>query len=216
MKTAVIMKRELLGMVIRQDSKTGMLNANDLHAIGNIVRKAAGLPEKQLAAYFNLGSTEELIDQLQMGEGLSVDGIKVSRRGKEGGTWVNPILFIDMAMWYSPELKVKIIKWAMDGLIMRRNESGDSFKNAMEALTVNHPRFFEKTSNYANVCSLISAACKVGAGADKWQEASESQLAMRDRIHNNIVLLADVMPSVPDCVNAAIEKAKKALIPKVV
>lgn len=34
--------------------------------------------------------------------------------------------------------------------------------------------------------------------------------------HNNIVLLADVMPSAPECVNAAIEKAKKALMPKVV
>lgn len=211
MKTTVIMKRELLGMAIRQDSKSGMMNANDLHAIGNAVRKSANLPEKQLASYFNLDSTEELIDQLQMGEGLCMDEIKVSRRGKDGGTWVNPILFIDMAMWYSPELKVKIIKWAMDGLIMRRNESGDSFKLAMEALTVNHPRFFDKTSNYANVCSLISAACKVGAGANKWQEADESQLAMRDRIHNNITLLADVIQSAPDCVNAAIKKAKEVI-----
>lgn len=209
MKTAVTMKRELLGVVIRQDSKTGMMNANDLHSAGNLLRKQKGLPEKQMQSFFVLDSTSELIDEIMMSEGLSIDGIKKAKRGKDGGTWLHPILFVDMAMWYSPELKVKIIKWVIDGLIMRRNESGDSFKAAMAALSDHFPMFFDKTANYSKIANAISAACGVGTDEDKWQRATEQQLMLRDKIQENIVLLADVCQSVPECVNKAIEKAKK-------
>ena len=58
MKTAVIMKRELMGITVRQNHKTNMFNANDLHKIGNEHRKILGLPPKQLAQYFTIAPTE--------------------------------------------------------------------------------------------------------------------------------------------------------------
>lgn len=209
MKTSVTMKRELIGVPIRQDSKSGMLNANDLHSAGNLLRKNKGLPEKQLQSYFTLDSTSELISELMISEGLAEECVKKAKRGKDGGTWVHPILFIDMAMWYSPELKIKVIKWAIDGLLLRRNESGESFKAAMSALTESFPQYFEKPISYAKVANAISAACGVGTDEDKWQRATEQQLQLRDKIQEHIVLLADVCSSAPDCVNKSIEKAKK-------
>lgn len=206
------MKRDLVGVPIRQDSKTGMLNANDLHNAGNLLRKERAMPEKQMQSYFFLDSTKELIEELMISEGLAEDNVKKSKRGKDGGTWVHPILFIDMAMWYSPELKIKVIKWALDSLLTRRNESGDSFKSAMEALAENYPDYFSKTINYAKVANAISAACSVGTDEDKWQRATERQLFLRDKIQENIVLLADVCSSVPDCVNKAIDKAKMRMV----
>lgn len=209
MKTRVIMKRELIGTDIRQESKTGMLNATDLHVVGNMLRKEKGAPEKQMQSYFGLDATKALIEELMISECLNEDQIKKSKRGKDGGTWVHPIVFVDMAMWYSPELKVKIIKWVIDNLLFHRNESGDSFRLAMNALTDNFPDYFDKPINYAKVSNAIAAACGVGTDEDKWQRATEQQLKLRDDIQNNIVLLADVLPSVADCINTAIVKAKK-------
>ena len=51
-------------------------------------------------------------------------------------------------------------------------------------------------------------ACQVGTGKDKWQEASEQQLKLRDKIQENVCILADVTPNVGTCLNKAIEKAQ--------
>lgn len=51
MKTAVIMTREIMGCEVRQNHKTKMFNANDLHKLGNEHRKVLGLGAKQLQAY---------------------------------------------------------------------------------------------------------------------------------------------------------------------
>ena len=193
-----------------ESENQAMLCVNDLHRMGNEIRAHRGLGLKQIQSYFGLASTKELFDYLKHEDGYTDDQIHISRRGKDGGTWVHPIVFIDMAMWYSPELKVQVIKWALErALIKPKNESGDSFKLAMSALTDNFPEYFEKPINYTKVSNAIAAACGVGTDDDKWQRATEVQLKLRDDIQDNIVLLADVLPSVAECVNTAIAKAKK-------
>ena len=42
MKTKVIMERLLLDKTIRQDSKSGMFNVNDMHVIGNETEQKTG------------------------------------------------------------------------------------------------------------------------------------------------------------------------------
>lgn len=207
MKTKVIMKRDLLGLSVRQDSKTRMFNANDMFKIGNKYRSKNGLSKKQLASFFNLTSTNELINAICIEENISEDEVKISKRGKNGGTWVHPILFIDMAMWYSPELKVRVLGWVIDGLLNARNDSGDSFKEMCKVLS---REFKDEMSNpliYAQVANQISNACGVGTQKDKWQKASERQLRLREKIQENVCLLADVMPNIGTCVNKAISKA---------
>lgn len=210
MKTAVIMKRELMGITVRQNHKTNMFNANDLHKIGNEHRKILGLPPKQLAQYFTIAPTEELIKEICLTEVIKLDDVKKATKGKEGGTWVHPVVFADLAMWYSPKLKYKVLKWVMDDLMAARDESGDSYKRMSSTLSRCFPKEFEQPLSFIKVAKAIASACNVQEGADKWQKATESQLKLRDRIQSNIELIADLCPNAGECINKAIEKARKA------
>jgi len=208
MKTAVVMERQLCGRPVRQNHKTRMFNANDLHLVGNEIRKQSGLPKKQAASYFNLESTRELINQICIVENLSSDDVKKSTRGKYGGTWVHPILFADMAMWYSPELKVKILKWVMDGLLDIRDNSGDGYKKMSSALSKAFPKEFCPLK-IAEVANTIASECRVGNGPDRWNKAREDQLARRDKIQEAVTLIADMCPNIGTAVSKAIQKCKK-------
>ena len=210
MKTAVIMKRELMGITVRQNHKTGMFKANDLHKIGNEHRKILGLTPKQLAQYFTIAPTDELIKEICLTEVIKLDDVKKATKGKEGGTWVHPVVFADLAMWYSPKLKYKVLKWVMDDLMAARDESGDSYKRMSSTLSRCFPKEFEQPLSFIKVAKAIATACNVQEGADKWQKASESQLKLRDRIQSNIELIADLCPNAGECINKAIEKARKS------
>jgi len=207
MKTSVIMRREMMGLPVRQDSKTEMFSAGDLHKIGNAHRKNLGLSEKQLASYFNLDSTSELINAICIEDNLEACDVKKSKRGKFGGTWVHPVLFVDLVMWYSPQLKAKIIKWVIDGLLSARNESGSSFKQMNSILNRQFPVEFNSPLAFSQVANQVANACKVGTSKDKWQRASERQLKLRSKIQENVCLLADMSPNAGTCVSKAISKA---------
>lgn len=207
MKTGVIMKRDLMGLSVRQNSKDGMFCANDINDIGNMHRKGLNLSTKQIGSYFNLDSTRELINAVCIEENITIDEVKKSKRGKNGGTWLHPIVFVDMAMWYSPQLKAKILRWVMDGLLLSRNESGTSFVEMNKVLTKYFSKEFDSPIAYIRIANQIANACKVGSGSDKWQLASEEQLKLRDKIQDNVCILADVSPNAGTCVSKSISKA---------
>mgnify|MGYP003651897445 FL=1 len=207
MKTTVIMNRDLMGFSVRQESKTEMFNANDMLKVGNAHRKTQGLSKKQLASYFDLDSTDELINAICIEENICADKVKSSKRGKNGGTWVHPILFVDMSMWYSPMLKVKVLGWVIYGLLNARNESGESFKSMCSVLGRQFESEIRSPLAYSKIANQISNACMVGTQKDKWQKASESQLRLRDRIQENICLIADMSPNIGTCISKSISKA---------
>lgn len=207
MKTAVIMERDLYGSVIRQNSKSQMFNGNDLLKVCNESRKLRGLSEKQIGNYMVNDSTKELIDTLCIQENIAESDAVLTKRGKYGGTWMHPVVMIDFAMWLSPEIKVRILGWVIDGLINARDESGESFKSAMSSLSRSFPLEADKPNFYHAVARQIAEACRVGSDKDKWQRASENQLTLRDSIHEYISVLADVMPNAGTCVSKSISKA---------
>lgn len=47
-----------------------------------------------------------------------------TRKGKYGGTWVCPEIFVDIAMWLNPTFKAKVMIWVSDNLLGARNGSG--------------------------------------------------------------------------------------------
>lgn len=65
---------------------------------------------------------------------LEKEVIKTKKGRVNGGTWMHPYLFIDFAMWLSPEFKLNCVKWIYDNLIKFRNFSGNSFKEVSAAL----------------------------------------------------------------------------------
>ena len=212
MKTAVVMTRTIMGCDVRQNHKTKMFNANDLHKLGNEHRKVMGLGAKQLSQYFNLDSTNELIKEVCLTDVIKLEDAKKSSRGKHGGTWVHPIVFVDLAMWYSPKLRVHIIKWVLDGLMELRDESGESFKRMNKTMARSYPKEFCAPLSYIKAAKVIAEACGVSDGPDKWQRASAKQLKLRDSIQKNIEIIADLCPNAGECLSKSISKARNMVL----
>jgi hypothetical protein len=185
MKTEVVMKRELFGLPISQKSTSEFFSATDLEKAGNRYRSINGLPQFRLQEYFRKPSTIEFVEELEkkLGE------VKTATRGRNASTWVHPFLFIDIALCISPKLKLETYTWIYDNLIKYRNDSGDSYKKMSGAL-------YASCTNKANFKEVISKTAKLimfECGVKNWQEATEKQLMLRDKIQDNISLLTDVL-----------------------
>ena len=200
MKTAVIMKRELFGCEVEQNSKTEMFSATSLVKAGNIWRTTNGLAEFNLSQWLNSLSTKEFITELEKKHGAS--SVLAKGRGRGSNTWVHPLLFIDIALAISPKLKIEVYEWMFDNLIKYRNESGDSYKRMAGALFVNAQNKAHFPAYIQDVANKIRLACHV----DDWQTATEAQLSKRDKLHDAISLLTDVLRNNDDAVRIGILK----------
>ena len=201
MITEVEMKRELFGKEIKQKSKSEFLSATDIVKAGNIWRVTHDLELFKFTSWLAKKSTKEFIEELELEYGKSI----IRSKGKGHNTWLHPFLFIDLALAINPKLKVEVYKWLYDALLKHRNSSGDSYKKMSGALFLNannKSRYHQEISSYAR---QIKEACRV----KDWQSATENQLEMRDKIHNNISLLCDVLKNNPDAVRIGIKKAKE-------
>ena len=133
MKTNVIMKRELFGSVVSQNTKNNYFSATDLVKAGNKWRAINGLDLFNLKSWLYNKTTKEFIANLEYKYGK----VKINSRGKGSHTWVHPLLFIDIALAISPKLKIEVYEWLFDELIKYRDESGDSYKQMCGYLYAN-------------------------------------------------------------------------------
>jgi len=199
METAVIMKRDLNGFKIRQNSKSGMFNANDLLDIYNLTAKK----QKRLDNYIKLKNTEEFkkailqdinsntynsseldLSQVQaIGESGEDIILKTSKGRVNGGTWMHPYLFVDFAMWLSPEFKLTCIKWVYDNLIINRNQAGDYYKEVTAALkeryNYNDPFIYQKEARLLNKLAfgVVESGLRQSATADQLDLLNKLQKA---------------------------------------
>lgn len=199
MKTQVIMKRELFSGHVSQQSKTNFFSANDLVKAGNKWRVANDLPLFNIQEWLRQKKTKEFIDEIKKKHGKA----KTATRGRNAQTWLHPLLFIDMALAISPKLKIEVYEWLFDHLIMFRNDSGDSYKRMCGALWIRATNKKKFPDNIKNVANQIRLKCNV----KDWQAATEEQLNLRDRIHDNIALLADVLDNNNEAVRLGLIKA---------
>jgi len=197
MKTEVTMKRNLFGVEIRQKSKTEMFSGTDLVNAGNKWRRANELKDFNMAVWLKGVSTTEFIEEL---EKKYKEKAVIKGRGRNGGTWLHPLLFIDMALAISPKLKIETYEWLFDRLIKSRNDSGSSYKLMCGSLFVRHGDKKEFVKYISSVANSIKLKCKV----EDWQEASEVQLAKRDNIHKDIAWLADSLNNNEEAVRMAL------------
>lgn len=200
METQVIMKRELFGCKISQQSKTGYFSANELITAGNKYRITNNMPMIKLQDWLNKPTTKEFINELESQLKVSV---KSATRGRNANTWLHPYLFIDLALVISPKLKIEVYSWLYDELLKYRNDSGDSYKKMCGALYdgCKNKSIFHK--GITTTAKLIKDACDV----KDWQSATESQLKLRDRMHENISLLCDVLRNNDQAIKLGIKKA---------
>jgi len=193
MKTAVVMQRQFNGKAIRQNSKTAFLNLNDLM---ECYLEENPKSSKKVENYMRLQQTSEFAETIR--ESLLeannqnthkngdfvlplVEPLEVfeTKRGKNGGTWVHPYLFLDFAMWLNPRFKLWAMSIIEDKLIELRNEDGDRFKDMMFALKASgavSPR------EYMKECLMLNNIVFGNSSKEQRNSASPDQLSLLNKL----------------------------------
>lgn len=136
---------------VEQRTKDGMFSATNLLDQWNkMVEENMGNPifkKKAIADFFRLSQTKEFVNALVEEENLPNEKTAYSIvRGKKGGTWMHPILFVKFAMWLNPHFEVKVIKFVHDQMIRYRNEAGDAYRMLSAAVSTLVEKDFMKTA----------------------------------------------------------------------
>lgn len=199
MKTEVILHRPFMGSTVEQRSKSGMFNATDLVKIANIKRQELGLSSFNLSQFLKQKSTVEFIEELQKNN----ERVIIRSRGAKAKTWVHPLLFIDVALSVNPKFKVEVYNWLYDELLRYRNDSGDSYKKMAGAL---YDRYNNK-KEYHKFISKVAIFIKDKCNVSDWNKATQNQLFLRDKMHENISLLCSVFKDVKEPIRIGVYKA---------
>lgn len=118
------MVRKMGEFQVTQRTKDSMFNATELLKQWN---QKSG-QQKKLDHFFENNSTKEFIDAIVSEENYNTrNSVYLKNRGKNGGTWMHPILFIDFAMWINPTFKLQVIKFVYDEMIKYRNDAGSAY-----------------------------------------------------------------------------------------
>lgn len=141
MKTNQLMKRKMGEFNVTQRTKDGFFCATELlrqwNEYANLNRgNSPHLKQKDLKEFFYNKNTKEFIDALLEEEKLSTKNLAYLKlRGKSGGTWMHPVLFVKFAMWLNPRFEVQVIKFVYDEMIKYRNEAGDAYNKPGSAVS---------------------------------------------------------------------------------
>lgn len=141
MKANQLMKRKMGEFNVTQRTKDGFFCATELlrqwNEYANLNRgNSPHLKQKDLKEFFYNKNTKEFIDALLEEEKLSTKNLAYLKlRGKSGGTWMHPVLFVKFAMWLNPRFEVQVIKFVYDEMIKYRNEAGDAYNKLGSAVS---------------------------------------------------------------------------------
>ena len=139
MKTNQEMTRKMGNFSVIQRTKDGMFNATDLLRQWN----TSSGEKKEIYKFFDNENTRQFVEALILEENLNTqNSAYLKSRGKNGGTWMHPILFIKFAMWLNPRFEVQVIKFVSDEMIRYRNEAGDAYKELSSAVMKIVPKDF--------------------------------------------------------------------------
>lgn len=93
------------------------------------------LAQKEIKDYLFNNSTKDYIQTIIIKENLtSEQDVCKTARGKYGGTWMHPMLFIDFAMWLNPSFKYDVIRFVYDKMILYRTNACDAYKELSSAV----------------------------------------------------------------------------------
>lgn len=153
MKTNVVMlspDRELFGIKIRQESKTGHLNLSDLQAAYAVAQTQHGWSQRDAYEVFRSDTNAERIFYILEKRGLvkpeisgfmedvkeqgvtkllkQASAYKTTGRGANKTTWCDPYIWVLVAMELNPMLYAQTVIWLTDGLILNRIEAGNMYR----------------------------------------------------------------------------------------
>jgi hypothetical protein len=191
------MIRELNGSDVLQRTCDSYFNANLLAKQFN---ETSGI-DKRVREFTDNKGTIEFLEALSNELNINSDNPRylpkdlcITKKGKNGGTWMHPYLFVKFAMWLSPSFEIKIIKFVYDNLIEYRNQAGDYYKEMCNTINDRYleyydkkpdPLIFIKEANYLN--QLV-----FGIGSGQRNEANEEQLDLMNRLQKaNIKMIKE-------------------------
>lgn len=168
MKTNVVMIRKMGGLNVSQRTEDGMFNATSLakqyfHSKG--IRRG-----KEVSEFLKLEKTKEFIEALHIEINDNTRKIVLSKKGKDGGTWMHPYLFIDFAMWLNPTFKVQVLRFVYDELIKNRHDAGDMYRTLSASVAK------LKGCNFSEVAKALQWLIFNRTGKNLRQTATESEL----------------------------------------
>lgn len=177
---------------VLQRTKDGFFDATSLvrqwnTAIKQNPDKSRDLKEKDLFEYLDNKSTNEFIATIAEKENLSgKSSVVVTKRGRKGGTWLHPLLFVDMCMWLNPVFKYDVLKFVQDELIHFRNLAGDNYPILTAALA--------KLPNpeYKDVARAMNIVVFGEHYKNIRNKATVEQLRELDSIQGNIAFAIDM------------------------
>lgn len=207
MKTNIIMKsekdRELFGVVIKQETKTGFMSLTDL--------QEAYTHARVLNGWSNRGEIQHIINQVENAEriyyllkeqklinceisqfmdSVNKDGMvkflkgcgayKTTGRGENKTVMCNSYIWTLVAMELNPQLYAKVVTWLTDKLILNRIEAGNFYKTLSSSLTkIQNP-------DYKNIAISLNIAIfgrhETGIRNTGSKEQLEELTRLEDRI----------------------------------
>lgn len=145
MANYIIMTREMGEFQIRQRVSDGFFDATGLLNQWNELSKM----QKQMIHFTENKATESFIEEIQKQENLHKrNSVLIQSRGKNGGTWMHPLLFVDFAMWLNPTFKYHVLKFVTDNLIQLRIQAKDGYNEFIEAIRTLPDRVSGETQGF--------------------------------------------------------------------
>lgn len=164
MKTNIVLKskdRELFGVVIRQETKTGFLSISDLQKSYDVARWQYGWTDRKISdvmqttafkdSVFYLLEKQGVIKTNRVGfiEQVENEGIAKVLKGlgvyKTTGARDTKSTYADMYIWLlialelNPIVKSNVVIWVGDSLVFDRIEAGDEFRPMNAAINTIMP-----------------------------------------------------------------------------
>jgi len=100
-----------------------------------------------------------------------------------------------------------VYKWLQDHLLRFRNDSGDSYNRMTGALY----KVAKNKTKFPQNIQLVAKRIRLECGVKDWNEATEKQLKLRDRMHEFISFACDMLKNGNDAIEVGIAKAKESL-----
>ena len=174
---------------ISQRTKDSMFSATELLSQWNKSIGASGRKGKRVDDFLNLESTKQFLEVLNE-EIINTDDSRylkthISERGKNGGTWMHPFLFIDFAMWINPKFKLSVIKFVYDQLIKQRNDAGDNY------ISLSASGVKLKGYDFREVAIAMQWIVFNKRGKNLRQTANEQQLQELNKLQSDLSFLID-------------------------
>lgn len=219
MKSNVVLQskdRVLLGMNVSVMSKDGYICITDAVSAMNKKRKEKGLKERwineimltssfrercfelfnklndrDLLSRRNLGLKDNILNIRSVMDLGKLDLAYKKGKGVDQKWFVNPYLFVMIALEMDPEIYAEVVIWLTDGLIENRNEAGDAYVRMCSAISRIVPNKDDLKDNIKRVAKAINFIV-----FNKHEDGIRNT-ASKDEL-NDIIAIENVIASVID------------------